>query len=73
MVEIFPNLNQCRKEIADIDENALSTIFILCYLHINFFQRSQEWMLLKKKSMNWLSSVNIDFETYKTNIEKYIS
>ena len=70
---MFPELNHCREDISGIEEDYLSTIFILCYLHLKYIEKIQEWMLLKKKSINWLTSVNIDFEIYKNNIEKYIS
>ena len=73
MVKVFSELERCRKEVIAIDGDALTTIFILCYLLVKYSHKNQEWILLKKKSVNWLTSLNIDFEIYKNEITKFIS
>ena len=62
---LFEELKEYRREISDMEDNVVATMFLLCYLAANYAEKVDEWILLKRKSINWLMKVGIVFETSK--------
>ena len=66
VIALFEELERFRKEIVGIENNALATAFILCYLSAKYSEKVDEWILMKRKAINWLMKAGIDFEICKT-------
>ena len=62
---LFKELKNYRTEICEMEDNVVATIFILCYLAAKYSEKIDEWVLLKRKAINWLAVVGVDFETSK--------
>ena len=66
VLPLFKELMNYQKEIREMEDNVVATIFILCYLAAKYSEKIDEWVLLQRKAINWLAIVGIDFETHKT-------
>ena len=52
-------------------KNVITTVFVICYLHKNFYERYGEWVLIEKKSTKWLKSYNVSFESLRKTVSQY--
>ena len=60
--QIIPDLHSYKNLISDAEDDAFATFIALLYLHNACKDLKDEWVLLKRKIVNWLTSKGIDFE-----------
>ena len=65
VLPFFKELNKYRREISGMEDNVVATVYLLCYLAAKYSQQIDEWMLMKRKAVNWLAKAGIDFERCK--------
>ena len=69
MIVMFQELVSDYMEMQEVDKNIVATVFVLCVLNKRFLHKLDEWKLLKRKAMNWLTNAGIDYEVYKHRIQ----
>ena len=54
-------------------KNVICTLFVLAYLHKNFEDKFDEWVLVERKALKWLRSIGVSFKDLHETIKGYLT
>jgi hypothetical protein len=71
---LIPGLSQIPQDLLNCSErnNACCTILILLILEKTYSQKQSEWVLVMRKAVRWLKTLDVEYQEIKELFQRFI-